>query len=380
MGARTQWRLSHGLFSSNGIDEGTGLLLKTLASEIPLDSCASLLDIGCGIGIIGGALKKRFPQIAVTLQDRDALALHFTHQNFKLNKMEYERLVGDTALEDVCGGFDLIVSNIPAKAGEPVIRNTIKRLPSYLNQNGVAAVVVISALKDTVSTAIITSGYAIKYQEHTPRYTVFHFVTKDGRQPSEPEASGLTPYFRGEAAVNEDGISYRLSTVYNIDEFDTVSYATHTLFSVLKRTAVAAPVGVYNPGQGHAPVFLAKKAGKKAAPISLFSRDILSLKTSAYNLAASSFESKQVHLPFPDISGCEASSLGYLCVFPEKIPGVPPDEYWTFTVHSLAKSGFVSFSAPSAHIHQITKSKPRGFILKSSVKYRGSRTVLFQKG
>ncbi|MBN2509136.1 MAG: methyltransferase [Spirochaetales bacterium] len=380
MGADTRWMLSHGLFSSFGIDEGTTLLLKTLAASPWLPEVTSLLDIGSGTGVIAGAIKSRFPAVQVYLQDRDALALHFSALNFTHNKLSYAGLSSDLALHGIKENCDLIVSNIPAKAGTPVIRELISRIPGFLNPGGRAAVVVISALKETAAAAVIGSGQMISLQEHTPRYSVFHFAPKGpltGRQDMGNDE--LESYLRDKKTFNEGGVNYTLSTAYNLDEFDTISYSTHSLFSLLKRVSLKGPFGVYHPGQGHAALYLAKRSDKTHGPVSLIGRDILSLRLGAFNLKAAGFEAEIFHLPFPDPDRSPGRSLHFLAVFPQKIPGVGAGEYWPFAEKALETGSWVSFSGPSAQIHHILSGKPRNFSLNDSCKYRGHRSILLQK-
>ena len=75
------FHLSHALFSSYDIDDGTRLLLKTLAQKTDLGSLRSALDIGCGVGVIGAAVAAQAPSAEVVMQDRDALAAAFAREN-----------------------------------------------------------------------------------------------------------------------------------------------------------------------------------------------------------------------------------------------------------------------------------------------------------
>ena len=58
MGERLFFDLSHALFSSFKIDDGSRLLMKTLAKQVNLAEVNSLIDVGCGVGTLGLALKK----------------------------------------------------------------------------------------------------------------------------------------------------------------------------------------------------------------------------------------------------------------------------------------------------------------------------------
>ena len=69
----------NGVFSKNGVDFGTRLLLES----IPLDSLGdSLLDVGCGYGVFGVVLNKKLG-IKCTMCDVNKRALHLTKRNIE---------------------------------------------------------------------------------------------------------------------------------------------------------------------------------------------------------------------------------------------------------------------------------------------------------
>ena len=71
-----------------------------------------LLDLCCGSGAIGISLKKRYPELDVTLADISEGALEVAKQNAQDNGVDV-RFVQSNFLDSVEGTFDLIVCNPP---------------------------------------------------------------------------------------------------------------------------------------------------------------------------------------------------------------------------------------------------------------------------
>src|SRR5208283_5333859 len=122
-GAALRFDLSHALFSSFDIDVGTRLLLKVAAHDPVLASSRRILDEGCGVGVIGLCAAKAFPEAEVVLRDRDSLAVAFAERNRLANKLRGAPraewgLIGD---DREGGPYDFVFSNLPAKAGAPVL-------------------------------------------------------------------------------------------------------------------------------------------------------------------------------------------------------------------------------------------------------------------
>ncbi len=121
-GADLSFCLSHGLFSSFDIDDGTKLLLKSIARSVDLASLRDVLDVGCGVGVIGACVAARAPSARVTMQDRDALAAAVARENCRLNGLQGASAECRLAFHGLGGGtVDLVTSNLPAKAGAPVL-------------------------------------------------------------------------------------------------------------------------------------------------------------------------------------------------------------------------------------------------------------------
>src|SRR5690606_8385847 len=77
-GRARSWVSYPGVFASGGLDEGTAILLAHLP---PLESDAAVLDMACGSGIIGAAVRERYAETVVHLVDNDAVAVEAAHEN-----------------------------------------------------------------------------------------------------------------------------------------------------------------------------------------------------------------------------------------------------------------------------------------------------------
>ena len=100
-----------GVFSADGLDEGTKLLLEHLP---PLRG--RVLDVGCGAGVIGASLCTLRPELEVEMCDINALALESARRTLAANGLE-ARIYPSDMLSDVPGQVQHIVTNPPLHAG-----------------------------------------------------------------------------------------------------------------------------------------------------------------------------------------------------------------------------------------------------------------------
>lgn len=296
-----QFKVSQELFSSFEVDAGSRFLLRSLA-HLPMTAVHKVLDVGCGYGALGLTLKALNPQRQVHLVDRDALAVDFTQQNAALNKLQNVSVYGSLGYDAVTErDFDLIISNIPGKAGEQVITHFVQGTRPYLAQNGQVAIVVVTPLVSLVEAVLAEMvDTAVTYKESTANHTVFHYHFTTGLPNSQLEdsfADGL--YWRGQLPVSYRKLSFTMQTAYGLPEFDTLSYQTRLLFNLLNDVAAdqVEHLLVINPGQGHTAV--AARHLLQPQKITLVDRDLLALKTTAYNLQQNDCPAEIIRLHHP---------------------------------------------------------------------------------
>ncbi len=113
-GQGTLWVQSlPGVFSHGRLDEGTQLLLDTL-NEAPR---SPVLDLGCGTGVIGATIKRRWPTSEVTLADASALALEATRRTFAANGLHADALIASNLFQELPATYSTIIANPPFHSG-----------------------------------------------------------------------------------------------------------------------------------------------------------------------------------------------------------------------------------------------------------------------
>lgn len=105
-----------GIFSPRAIDEGTALLLRYLEVN-PSDRC---LDLGCGYGPLGLVMAKMAPDGRSTLIDKDFVAVEYARKNAEVNQIGNTDVFLSNGFSAIGRDqrFEVIVSNLPAKAGK----------------------------------------------------------------------------------------------------------------------------------------------------------------------------------------------------------------------------------------------------------------------
>jgi 16S rRNA (guanine1207-N2)-methyltransferase len=378
-----QFDLSQSLFSSADVDIGSRFLLRTLSKYVETTKIGTMLDIGCGVGVLGLSLKKIYPDMHLVAQDRDALAVTFTTQNASLNELEGVVAQGGLAFDGLVDQeFDLIVSNLPGKAGHAALQDMLRRMPAYLTENGMAAVVVVKPLAELVAETLAEMESEMLLREEASGYEVFHFKAAScGRsldpamESSRDAEENLEPYFRNEQAFKLGSQMVEMQTVWNLPEFDSLAHDTALAMNALKGKVVSGRVLFWNPGQGHMPVFLREQADE----IVLAGRDGLSLQISEVNLErVGGGETAVSHQHVPHFLAA-SGQYDWLIIFPDIDPGVAWENYLLPHCHKLlAPGGRVLLVAKSAYTHRLLQKK-RGLNSKFDRKRNGYRAVILAK-
>lgn len=125
-----------GVFADGGLDPATALLLDTL--DVPPG--ASVLDLGCGAGIIALAVARRDPAAALTLVDSNVVAVATARRNLEINGVAGRVLASDGVAALAGETFDLVASNPPFHVGrtrsEALARRFISEAHGVLRPGG----------------------------------------------------------------------------------------------------------------------------------------------------------------------------------------------------------------------------------------------------
>ena len=164
----------HGLFSARALDEGTALLLGELESLSPQ---SRVLDLGCGYGAIGLTLAARWPSSRIDLVDTDVRAVEASSENIARNRLDNAAVTlsdGIHALNDADGRYDLVVSNLPAQAGNDAVDQLLLDAHDALGSGGSLALVAVNGLRRYLQRRLgdIFGARRVRKVRQGPRHTV----------------------------------------------------------------------------------------------------------------------------------------------------------------------------------------------------------------
>ena len=122
----------NGVFSKDGLDFGSRLLLET----IPLEEVGGkVLDMGCGYGVLGIVLNKIL-SCEVDMVDVNLRALHLCDLNIKENKCTDIKAFESNCYEKINSKYSCIITNPPIRAGKKIVYEMVMNAKNYLEEKG----------------------------------------------------------------------------------------------------------------------------------------------------------------------------------------------------------------------------------------------------
>lgn len=171
-GTSISLRTVPGLFSSSRLDEGTRLLLETIAVE----DGESVLDICSGYGAIGTYVA-RVADCDVWLSDDDAVATSCAECSLRASRVDGTTVTADCAEGVADRTFDRVLCNPPTHAGSGILSELFAGIHDVLGPDGELSMVHHRALDlgahlspfDTIETLRRGNGYVVVRASGRPR-------------------------------------------------------------------------------------------------------------------------------------------------------------------------------------------------------------------
>ncbi|CAN5866383.1 methyltransferase [soil metagenome] len=138
-GNRLQMRSAAGVFSHARLDLGTGVLVR---SAQPRASARTVLDLGCGTGVLATALGLALPTAQVWAVDVNERARELTVGNLRAHGLAERAHVHDPVEVPGSVRFDEIWSNPPIRIGKRAVHDLLLQWLPRLGAGGRAVLVI----------------------------------------------------------------------------------------------------------------------------------------------------------------------------------------------------------------------------------------------
>lgn len=369
-GKRFALATSQELFCCNSVDAGSALLVNSLIKECSLPSVPRILDVGCGTGVLSLAMYSQYPDADILAVDRDALALAFTEMNCRENGFQITTAssLGCSAVFD--RSFDLVMSNIPAKAGLPVIATMLADFSRLAGPKGTAAVVIVKTLSDFMETTIRDAHGEIVFMHTTNEYTIVHYRNMD----HSGENAALGPYMRSGMEMTVAGRNLRIRTVFGLPEFDSPGFSSGLVLDILGKKPVSGSVLVANPVQGLIPVRILAEYGEGITEMHAAGRDLLSLMITEQNVLEQNGRKLLIH-HCPTFHTLDGHFDTIIILYEKEVVDGARGLLLDALVPLLAPGGTLIISGTSTCMHRFESAAGRMFIKFADKKSRGFRAL-----
>ena len=162
-----------GVFSKQGVDAGTRLLLDTLETHDGM----LVADLGTGSGILGLYLGKLNYKGHVHLLEDHLRSANLAEENIELNKLRnVEVYMSDLFSAVETRTYHQIFSNPPAQLGNEFLEELITECAKHLKLKGEVWLVVVNHLKPVVSRLLEKALGNYTIEAHGKEHTVLKSV------------------------------------------------------------------------------------------------------------------------------------------------------------------------------------------------------------
>lgn len=132
LGKKFTFLTDNGVFSKDGLDFGSRLLLES----IPLEEVGGkILDMGCGYGVFGVVIGK-LTSANIDMVDVNLRALHLASRNAKENGVSNVNIFESNVYENVSLKYSSIITNPPIRAGKKIVYDIVMNARNYLEDDG----------------------------------------------------------------------------------------------------------------------------------------------------------------------------------------------------------------------------------------------------
>jgi hypothetical protein len=319
------------------------------------------------------------------------LAVEFTRANARANHVDHCTARAALGIPDTTGGTRrLVVSNIPAKAGAPVIDHMLDSIVYAAGSNGSGAIVIVRPLEALVMERLALLDVPLLASRATANHRVVVFGGRESPDPAAPPATPASAaaspsepatgwklprhFVRGRSRFVGPVSEYELDTVFNLPEFDQLGYRTALLFDLLRSLSLGGRVAVYGNGQGHVAEGCRQRGGP-SMNLHVYDRDLLSLCTVRHNGPVA-----DTHLVVTLASVCDGIAPGtvdWLVVNDDPVPGSIWNEEVLFASrHLLAPAGKLLIVSRSNSIARLLKQFGKQLRHQESRRMYGYRAEL----
>ena len=120
------------MFSKDKFDYGTRVLLESIDIN---NLCGNILDLGCGIGVVGIILGTINKNINIDMVDINDRAINLAKENMSLNKVKGNVFISDV-YSNINKKYNYIITNPPIRASKEVVRRFLLGGYDYLTDDG----------------------------------------------------------------------------------------------------------------------------------------------------------------------------------------------------------------------------------------------------